>query len=101
MTNVIAGFDWDDGNHAKCLKHGVLRTEIEELFTRPIMVLPDAAHSQSEERLKAIGYTEAGRAVFVVFTIRKRGGQRYIRPISARYMHKEEIEHYEKENPKL
>jgi len=65
------------------------------------MILPDQAHSLTESRLKAVGKTEAGRHVFLVFTIRERQGKRYIRPISARYMHKKEVEHYEEENPEL
>lgn len=35
--------------------------------------------------------------MFLVFTIRERHGERFIRPISARYMHQKEIEHYERE----
>jgi uncharacterized DUF497 family protein len=101
MKDVFAGFDWDKGNRSKCQKHGVSRAEIEGLFTRPVMILPDAAHSQTEERLRAIGHTRRGRAVFVVFTIRERGGKKYIRPVSTRYMHREEIEHYAKENSDL
>ena len=73
--------------------------EIESLFIRPHAIRVDTAHSQSEERIRAIGKTAAGRYVFLVFTIRERDGGRYIRPISARYMHKKEIEYYEKENP--
>jgi hypothetical protein len=42
---------------------------------------------------------EPGRPLFVVFTIRVRGRQRFIRPISARYMHAKEIESYEAQNP--
>jgi uncharacterized DUF497 family protein len=101
MEGEIAGFEWDNGNRAKCHKHGVSPEEIETLFLRPIMILPDEAHSRTESRLKAIGKTEAGRYVFLVFVIRKREGKRYIRPISARYMHQREVEHYEKENPEL
>lgn len=33
--------------------------------------------------------------VFVAFTLRVRAGHRWIRPISARYMHAKEIPHYE------
>jgi uncharacterized DUF497 family protein len=95
------GFDWDDGNREKCQEHGVSIAEIETLFSRPVMILPDAAHPQTEKRLKAIGKTEQGRSVFLVFTIRKRGRKRLIRPISARYMHAKEIRHYEEENPDL
>jgi uncharacterized protein len=79
-------------------EHGVSRPEIEGLFTGSVTVLPDSGHSQTERRFRAIGKT-GGRAVFVVFTIRERGGRRYIRPVSALYMHREEIESYEEENP--
>jgi uncharacterized protein len=34
--------------------------------------------------------------MFVAFTFRERDGATFIRPISARYMHKKEIEAYEK-----
>jgi uncharacterized DUF497 family protein len=101
MEGGIAGFEWDRANHAKCRKHGVSAEEIESLFLRPVMILPDKAHSLTESRLKAIGKTRAGRRVFLVFTIREKQGKRYIRPISARYMHRKEVEHYGKENPDL
>ncbi len=101
MDGSLAGFEWDQGNLAHCRKHGVSRPEIEGLFARPVIILPDESHSQTERRFRAIGRTGRGRAVFVVFTIRERGGHRYIRPVSARYMHQEEIESYEKENPDL
>lgn len=99
MALGIAGFDWDAGNRAKCEKHGVSVAEVEGLFSRPLLIIPDASHSQSEERLRAIGKTASGRSVFLVFTIRVRAGKRVIRPVSARYMHKEEVRHYEQENP--
>jgi uncharacterized protein len=95
------GFDWDAGNRAKCEKHGLTVADIESLFARPLAVFPDAAHSQRERRFRAIGQTEDGRSVFIVFTIRRKGDDILIRPISARYMHKKEIETYEKENPNL
>jgi len=50
---------------------------------------------------KAIGQTGAGRFVFLVFTLREHDGKTYLRPISARYMHRKEIEHYEEENSGL
>lgn len=99
MDLGIAGFDWDAGNREKCEKHGVSVAEVEGLFSRPLLIIPDASHSQSEERLRAIGKTASGRSVFLVFTIRVRAGKRVIRPVSARYMHKEEVRHYEQENP--
>ena len=91
------GFDWDRGNREKCRKHGVSITVIERLFRSPLGVFPDPEHSDREERFKAIGWTEDGRAVFVVFTLREHDGETLIRPISARYMRRREIDHYEKE----
>jgi uncharacterized DUF497 family protein len=101
VTLEANGFDWDRGNRAKCEKHGLSIAAIEGLFTRPLAILPDAAHSQREKRSRAIGRTDKGRGVFIIYTLRRRGDELLIRPISARYMHKKEIEAYEKENPDL
>ena len=74
--------------------------EVEGLFSRSLLIIPDAPpHSQGEERLRAIGKTARGRSVFLVFTIREIAGKRFIRPVSARYMHRKEVKHYEEENP--
>ena len=99
MDVDVGGFDWDAGNRAKCEKHGASVAEVEGLFSSPLLLIPDASHSQSEERLRAIGKTASGRSVFLVFTIRVRAGKRLIRPVSARYMHRKEVKHYEKESP--
>lgn len=92
----FSGFDWDDGNRTKCAKHGVPVAAIESLFLRGLTIFPDDVHSRKEPRFKAIGKTEQGRSVFVVFTLRTVGGATLIRPIGARYMHRKEVEHYEK-----
>ena len=97
MNPVAGGFQWDRGNRAKCQKHGVSAAEIEQVFDRPIAVFPDPAHSETEERLKAICRTDARRTILIVFALRETAGVRLIRPISARYMHAKEIVHYEKE----
>lgn len=86
-------FDWDDGNRAKCQKHGVSLNTIEGLFDQTLHVEPDP--STREARLRAIGRAGDGRFVFLVFTLRERDGQRYVRPISARYMHQREVHAYE------
>jgi uncharacterized DUF497 family protein len=96
-VNKVAGFDWDTGNRGKCEQHGVSVATIEELFRGVLAVQPDPAHSVAEERFKAIGRLSEGRYVFVVFTLRQRGGEQLIRPISARYMHAKEVRHYEEE----
>ena len=96
-SRAIAGFDWDDGNRAKCRKHGVSLAEIEDVFGHPHRIAPDFAHSIAESRFLAIGNGGGLRAIFVAFTLRDSGGERLIRPISARYMHRKELEGYEED----
>ena len=66
-------------------------------FRSPIAVFPDPEHSAREERFKAIGRTEDGRGLLIVFTLRVHDGETLIRPISARYMRRKETEYYEEE----
>lgn len=89
----ISGFDWDSGNWPKCGKHGVSREEIEQVLLGEPAVMPDTC--PDEPRMRAIGKTLAGRYVFLVFMMREIDGWIKLRPISARYMHKKEISHYE------
>ena len=89
----IAGFVWDSGNWPKCGKHGVSREEIEQVLLGEPAVMADPY--PTEPRLRAIGKTHAGRYVFLVFMILEIDGQTKLRPISARYMHQKEVEHYE------
>lgn len=90
---LIAGFDWDTGNWPKCGKHGVSREEIEQVLLGDPAVMADP--SPDEPRMRAIGKTSAGRYVFLVFMRRDIAGQTTLRPISARYMHQKEVDHYE------
>jgi uncharacterized DUF497 family protein len=99
MDFKVSGFDWDEGNRAKCRKHGVSIAQIEALFARNPRIAPDPRHSADEDRLIAVGRTSIGRPVFVAFTIRSKNGRRLIRPVTARYMHAKEIAAYEKESP--
>ena len=61
MVLTVTGFDWDDGNHAKCQKHGVSIAEIEALFRGGPLVAPapsrsaTAGGSMTEDRLIAVG----------------------------------------------
>jgi uncharacterized DUF497 family protein len=91
----VGGFEWDAGNREKCRKHGVSLAEIEALFHGTPRVAPDIRHSVAEQRFIAVGRNAAGRALFVAFTLREAGGVLLIRPISARYMHAEEVRRYE------
>lgn len=93
----VAGFDWNHGNLKKCPKHGVEIAEIESAFRQTMAVFPDPTHSHGEDRFIGIGKTNQGRSVFIAFTLRTHSDDVLIRPISARYMHQKEVEHYEKE----
>lgn len=90
----LVGFDWDEGNVAKnWKKHLVTSLECEQVFfNRPLVVAEDNPHSVREGRFYALGRTDAGRRLFVVFTIR--GGR--VRVISARDMSRKERRAYEK-----
>lgn len=96
-----ATFDWDDGNRAKCQKHGVSLTEIERFFQQELYLAPDRKHSHAEERFLAVGRSSKGRPMFVVFTLRERNDLTLIRPISARYMHAREAKRYDEESAKV
>ncbi|MBL9074621.1 BrnT family toxin [Tabrizicola sp.] len=79
-------FDWDDGNSAKCARHGLSRAEIEYALTHGARFAPDVDHSLTEQRFIAVSRTALGRPVFIAFCWRD--GR--LRPISARYMHQRE-----------
>lgn len=97
MDLRISGFDWDDGNRAKCQKHGLSMTEIEDIFTNGVSVAPEAKHSSEEDSFIAVGKTNTGRPAFVGFTIRVKNSRRFIRPVTARFMHAKEVAAYEEE----
>lgn len=87
-------FEWDKGNLDKSYeKHSISPKETEEIFvSEELFVLPDIKHSQKEKRFIALGKTQGGNSLFVVFTLR----DKKIRIVSARRMHKKEVERYEK-----
>lgn len=87
-------FEWDKGNLDKSyFKHGVTPKETEEVFVDgESLRIPDAKHSQNEERFNLIGKTLEGKNIFIAFVFRGRK----VRVISARRMHREEVEKYEK-----
>ncbi|HEX4764791.1 MAG TPA: BrnT family toxin [Lichenihabitans sp.] len=94
MDFGVAGFEWDEGNRAKCCKHGLSLSEIETVFSGRPRIAPDLKHGRVEQRFVAIGPTSEGRLAFVVFTWRGA----LIRPLSTRYMHAKEIKRYETES---
>lgn len=98
MFEQVTGFDKDDGNRPKCRKHGLSREEIESFFRMDITVYDDVSHSHAELRFKAIGQTTQRRFAFVSSTLRYQGERLLIRPISARYMHQQEVRTYVEED---
>ena|ERR1051326_167566 len=100
----IEGFDWDEGNSRKSAdKHGIAQAETEQIFfEEPLLIAPDARHSEREARLHALGLTDVGRYLHVTFTLRR--GETLIRVISARPMNRKERVRYDQESqgaPKL
>lgn len=89
----VSGFDWDEHNTDKNRnKHGVEPTECEEVFFhQPLVVSPDVKHSDVEPRFHALGTTDRGRLLLLVYTVR----DKKIRVISARDMSRKEREVYE------
>jgi hypothetical protein len=79
----ISGFDWDDGNWPKCGRHGLSQAEIEEVFRSGPRIHPDAAHSAKEVRSLADRLDHGRPVVLAAFTLRRRGEEDLIRPISA------------------
>jgi uncharacterized DUF497 family protein len=96
MKTKVAGYEWDNGNGPKCGKHGVSQAETEQVLRAAPLVRPDRHPQDAETRFNAVGKNASGRHVFVVFTLRDKQGKRFVRPISARYMHAREIENYER-----
>lgn len=90
---MVTGFDWDDGNVYKNKdKHGLDYWIIEEIFfNNPLLIHQDVKHSEQECRCYALGCSDNGEKLFVVFTLR----ERKIRVISARLMNKKERTIYE------
>ena len=94
MTSVghWTGFNWDAGNRGKNVKHRVSDDECEEVFFNlPLLLGPDEAHSEHEDRYHVLGQTNAWRRLFIAFT--KRGTQ--IRVISAQDMTRKERRAYD------
>ncbi len=88
----IEGFQWDQANKEKHRTgRNVAWQECEEVFFNvPLYTYPDLKHSEKESRHGALGQTNTGRLLFVVFTARGT----VVRVIYARDMNKKEREVY-------
>lgn len=91
--NEVA-FEWDKGNSDKSRrKHGISPEEAESVFSdENSLIIADVPHSKTEDRFVIVGKSDKNRNLFIVFTRRREK----IRIISARGMHKEEVEKYGK-----
>lgn len=87
------GFEWDEGNAEKNWRlHRVSQSECEQtFFNHPLVVGEDTLHADDEIRFYALGQTDAGRRLFLVYTLRGES----IRVISAREMTPRERRRYE------
>jgi uncharacterized protein len=93
ILDHLEGFEWDKGNEQKSLvKHGISRWEAEEAFFNRNLLSPDVFHSQVEPRYRLLGQSDSGRALFIVFTVRRNR----IRVISCRLANKKERDVYAK-----
>jgi len=92
VKDNVLGFQWDKGNLDKSYqKHGITPEEAEEIFLdEKLKVESDVAHSQTEERLIAIGQTQQKVVLLVVFTTRSKT----LRIISARKANQKEKQKY-------
>lgn len=84
----MSTFDWDDGNREKCVRRVPLG-EIEALIDDSRTLVAGDPY-EGETRFRAIGRNLEGRPLFVVFTMREKNGELCVRPISARYIHRNE-----------
>ena len=96
IKNVGLEFQWDNRKAEDNLrKHSVSFREATTVFSDFLsLTIPDPLHSQSEERLVTIGYSEKQRLLVVVHT--ERGDA--IRIISARNATSYERKTYESGN---
>lgn len=88
----VDGFQWDEGNVEKNWRsHRVAASECEQIFfNEPLLAADDPSHSHQESRFYALGQTDAGRLLFIAFTIRGT----WVRVISARDMSRKERKVY-------
>lgn len=101
LEDLVPGleeFEWDAGNTDKnWLRHAVRQAEAEQaLLNTPLVLAADITHSRAEARFIALGQTDTGRGLAVVFTVR---GKR-IRVISARAMSRTERRAYDQAQSK-
>ncbi len=95
---ILNKFDWDKGNREKNLiKHKVTTSECEEVFfNTPVIEEIPGNNKQGEQRYYALGITNKGKKLTIIFTVRNDK----IRVISARSMSRRERKGHEQKAKK-
>jgi uncharacterized DUF497 family protein len=94
VVKNCVGFDWDEANELKNRdKHSVIKIEAEQVFFNMPLVVLGTYTTSDARRYLALGKTNSGRLLTVIFTIRKKN---LIRVISARDMSRKERNAYDK-----
>jgi len=62
-------FDWDQGNEAHLAKHGISRSDAEDVLNGDHLLL-EYQMEGNEERWVAVGTTRTGRILNIVFALR-------------------------------
>jgi uncharacterized protein len=71
VLSSLEGFQWDAGNSDKnWRRHAVRQIEAEQLFFNRPLVAAASEYPGTEQRFFALGRTDSGRELAVVFTIR-------------------------------
>jgi uncharacterized DUF497 family protein len=70
-------FDWDEHNQKHLLKHGISRSDAEDVLTGNHILL-EYGMEGNEQRWLAVGATRSGRILNIAFALRKSA----IRPIT-------------------
>jgi len=66
-----ARFDWDDANTGHMARHSVTPQEVEQAFANNPLVVLAVKKRSGEERVLCAGLTDAGRALQLVYTVRR------------------------------
>jgi uncharacterized protein len=86
-------FEWDQHNISHISRHGISFGECEQIFFNvPLQVSWDESHSHLEIRRFALGKTDSGKILVVIFTVRKEK----TRVVTARVASRRERRIYEK-----
>jgi uncharacterized DUF497 family protein len=92
----LEGFQWDEGNSDKSWRrHRVSQLEAEQVFFNQPVIAPAGPRQSVEQRFFALGRSDSGRDLAIVFTTRGK----LVRVISARPMSRRERRAYAQAKP--